>query len=390
MKVENLTRGYSFIAVLILNTLVFFVVLNLIAHIVLSVIETIGGGDPVTEKYGAENIKKVYPELAAEEVKELLRETWSRPYVYEPFTQFKERAFEGKYVNVSPAGYRVGANQGTWPPIRDEFNVFLLGGSTTFGYGLSDAHTIGSYLQGALRDKLGKKINVYNFGRGFYFSSQERILFESLISQGHIPNLVIFIDGLNDFYHYDGRPLYTDRFENYVNKGLPKSSVAAKLPIVRLFFELLHADEEGLKERDSGAIKARYDDPAILSGVVERYIANKKLIEVVGVSHEVKTFFVWQPVPTFNYDLRHHLFAGTDFGAHTFSQHGYPLIKKYFDEHPQPRNFLWAADIQGQKREPLYVDQVHYTSKFSKAFAVYIAENLIDRYPELNELETSK
>lgn len=116
MKFERLASYYSSTAILLLNTLVFFIVLNVGAVVILSALESFEKGDPVSEKYGEIKLNKVYPHLTEIEVAELLRETWTRPYVYEPFTQFKEKEFKGKYVNVSPDGYRMGADQAPWPP----------------------------------------------------------------------------------------------------------------------------------------------------------------------------------------------------------------------------------------------------------------------------------
>lgn len=276
------------------------------------------------------------------------------------------------------------------PPPHNEFNVFVFGGSTVFGYGVEDAQTITSHFQKQLRKGMSRKVNVYNFGRGFYFSTQERVLFETLASKGYVPDLAVFIDGLNDFYHYDGRPLYTDRFESFVSEDLPKSSVFGKLPIARLLTTIYSGDEKALRERDTGIVKARYDDPAILNAIIQRYISNKKMVESVAASFGVKTFFVWQPVPTFGYDLNHHLFAGEDFAGHTFSQNGYPLMKEYLKNHPQGSSFLWAADLQKAMPRPLYVDQVHYSAEFSGTLAGFMAEHLLAAYPELNNLESKK
>ena len=129
----------------------------------------------------------------------LLKETWSRPFMYEPFTQFKERPYRGNYVNIDNNGFRYTKNQGPWPPQSQNINIFLFGGSTTFGYGVSDNQTIASYLQQYLNEKLGRNVRVYNFGRGFYYLSQERVLYEQLLTSGFVPDIAIFIDGLNDF-----------------------------------------------------------------------------------------------------------------------------------------------------------------------------------------------
>jgi hypothetical protein len=53
---------------------------------------------------------------------------------------------------------------------------------------------------------------------------------------------------------------------------------------------------------------------------------------------------------------------------------GYRSMEAMRSRNVLGRNFLWCADIQESRSEPLYVDQVHYTGAFSKAVAGCIAE----------------
>jgi hypothetical protein len=43
------------------------------------------------------------------------------------------------------------------------------------------------------------------------------------------------------------------------------------------------------------------------------------------------------------------------------------------------RNFFWLAEIQEDAHEPLYVDQVHYSPRFSRTIAERIADVLLTR-----------
>lgn len=373
MTSGRFSRIYVSGALMLVNILVLFGVLNLVAAVGLSAQKFFSKGNPVTDKYGDERLQTVYPQLSGDEIKTLLEETWARPYVYEPFTQFKERPYQSTYVNVAAEGYRLGKDQAAWPPAAGDINIFVFGGSTTFGYGVEDSETIASHLQDAMRGALGPRVNVYNFGRGYYFSTQERVLFEALLLAGHVPDLAVFIDGLNDFYHYDGKPKYTERFETYMNDRKRIAPVLMKLPVMKLISAMLGSNDES-KET------ALYTDRNILDEVIARYAVNKKIIEGVASSYGVKPLFVWQPVPTYNYDIARHLFAGHDFARHTFSKYGYPLMKDYVEEHGQGIDFLWAADLQQNLEEPLYVDQVHYSAAFSSRLADFIAEYLVKNY----------
>jgi hypothetical protein len=282
----------------------------------------------------------------------------------------------GRYVNVNINGYREGRDQAGWPPAPGDTNIFVFGGSTTFGYGVEDDQTIPSHLQDRLRKRHGGRVNVYNFGRGYYNSTQERILFQALLLSGIRPDAAVFIDGLNDFYHYDGRPLYTDMFIDYVGRDTPRDSPFARLPVARLVRHLADGNktEERVPVDDEGP---GYDDKDVLDGVIARYLENKRMIESVAATYNVRTLFVWQPVPTYKYDTRNHPFMGSGFARHRYSMFGYPRFRKSLDEMQPADNFLWAADIQQNLAKPLYVDQVHYTGEFSDMIAGLVADRLL-------------
>ena len=90
---------YHSAALMLMNTLLLFLVLNIVASIFLAVHRFLSSDNPVSEKYGEEMLHSVYPVLNDDEIHELLHETWSRPYVYEPFTQFRERFTESAATN---------------------------------------------------------------------------------------------------------------------------------------------------------------------------------------------------------------------------------------------------------------------------------------------------
>ena len=110
MKFHRISKWYTYAALLSFNVAIFSLVINFGYYAVRSIRDN--SSDPVTKKYGKKAITAVYPHLKEQEIKVLLKETWSRPYVYEPFTQFKERVFHGEFVNVDTHGFRFSKNQG--------------------------------------------------------------------------------------------------------------------------------------------------------------------------------------------------------------------------------------------------------------------------------------
>src|SRR5262245_52514960 len=134
-------------------------------------------------------------------------------HVYDDFTEIRHPEWAGRYLNFHQARFRHVRDQGPWPISPHAFNVFFFGGSTTVGVG-PDWTTIPSYLQEELRRGAGNRpIYVYNFGCDSFFSTQERILFQQLLLANAVPDMVIFLDGVNDLYFFDGRPSIAGFFQ---------------------------------------------------------------------------------------------------------------------------------------------------------------------------------
>ncbi len=140
-----LTRGYKAVAIVFLNLLIFFVLANLVCSLYLGYGRSRFGPLSV---YPLSLTMKAYPGWREKDVEELLRETYydARPK-YDLIAQVRERATSGRFVNVDQAGFRRVRDQGPWPPDASAENIFMFGGSTTFGYGVPDSETIASHLQ---------------------------------------------------------------------------------------------------------------------------------------------------------------------------------------------------------------------------------------------------
>jgi hypothetical protein len=399
-------NGYRSTALLLLNTLVLFVLLNVLLLALFWARDSLKAGsvtaDSVTAKYGDSAVRQVYGQSDQAEVQQLLKETWSRPYVYEAYTQFKERPFVGQYVNVAEAGFRLSKPQAPWPPVSTNLNLFVFGGSTTFGYGVADDQTTASWLQHSLGERLRRPVAVYNFGRGYYYSTQERILYERLLTSGFVPDVAIFIDGLNDFYYYNDEPFFTEELQAFIRGDRPRESsewaYLSKLPMARFargVRQRLGILSPTSKDEDTAAtipiadrsatidtaavFPQRYDDHPLLNAVIDRYLRNKKIIEAASAAFSVEPVFAWQPVPTYGYDFRNYPFLAGGFYEHTYSRYGYRLMAKRSDTGAFGKNFLWCADIQQGIEAPLYVDKVHYSPLLSRLLAEKIAALMVEK-----------
>jgi hypothetical protein len=380
--------AYKDCALVVFNSLVLYLLLNVFVGILLWIHgaradkpDTLRGANP-TVKYAPELLDRAYPDWSRQERTAMLAENWNRPFVYADYTHFQERPIAGKYVNVSEDGYRSTKNQGPWPPAAENLNVFVFGGSTAFGYGLPDEETIPSYLQEILADRARRRVCVYNFAVGSYYSTQERIRLERLVLHGRVPEIAIFIDGLNDALSTRDKPAFSRAtaavFEEYqvFNNESPSQEALARRAVQVCFTYLpvgraARAVGRRLQPPRPRPVGARPDFGSDI------YLANKYLIEQFCRHYNITPVFVWQPVPGYKYELSRHLFTDVELVDRQAAY--YAEVRSKLDERAPEADFVWCADLQQGRTEPLYVDNVHYTAAFSKVFAESIVRACLDR-----------
>jgi len=396
-SVRRIAAWYSSLAVVLLNTVLAIVVVGFLAWALLPGTEApTNGNEPrswLIEKYGFDVLKRAYPSWDERELRGFLHETSHWESEYEPFTQFRQKPRRSKHINISENGYRPVPGQGPWPPGRSAAAVFFFGGSTTMGAGLPDNETIPARFQELART-CRNRVHVYNFGRGYYFSTQERILFEQLLLGGHAPALAVFLDGLNDFYFAGGEPQWTPELRSFMNvrerthasgerAGFWSHILAAlkTTALARHISEAGRSDPRAIGKDLPGGRNFKPpleapEDEAKLDGVaravIERWTRNRKLIERSATAFGTRTLFAFQPIPTYAYNVRAlNVFRENAdlFGEHRRSATGYRAMADKVRAEDMGSNFLWLADIQVGRDENLYVDAVHYTASFSRELA---------------------
>ena len=366
-------RLYSATVLALFHSLLLIGLLNVLAWCFLKARPV----DPITLTYGRRPFALVYPGRSEQEVRALLRETWSRPSAWEPFVESRERRYRGRFVNIHPVGFRLSHAQGPWPPDPAQ-SVFVFGGSTTFGYGVADDETIVSALQDYLDRQLpSPRVSCYNFGSGAYYSSEERVLLQELLLAGAVPRVVVFVDGLNEFAFAE--PLLSPKLRRAVRSpmGHALATFVEELPLTQLVARAKGATRPA--RRSEGALRAAFGDRGLLDSRIERYLANRRLITATASAWGVRPFFVWQPVPTYKYDLRCHLFGDLDFERNNYSAFGYARMARRLGREPLGPDFLWEGDLQAGVCQPLYVDQIHYTAAMSALLGAEIGRALLEK-----------
>ncbi|MCI5064505.1 SGNH/GDSL hydrolase family protein [bacterium] len=332
--------------------------------------------NPLIRRYSLPHMKSIYPDYTEEEIRTLLDETWNRSYSYAPYTQFTEAPFTGKFVRVTEEGYRANSDIHPWPPTDETVNIFLFGGSTSFGYGVSDRETLAAALERQMNEshEYEREVRVYNFGRGHYYSTQELMLFRALLRDGFIPDRAIFVDGLNDFYHVKDLPFYTNHLTEYIDglswlegRDVPLS-VKVVLRLKGLVFDPMVPNAhvtDYLIPQDGSDEEAR----EIAQSVFRRYLINQTAIRALAEKYNVTVTSVWQPISTYLYHEKYHAFAKFGLEQHRLAGKAYPFVQKIIEiENPLPE-LIWCADIQKNAKKNLYVDPYHYSGEMNELVA---------------------
>ena len=114
----------------------------------------------------------------------------------EPYIVRLPADFQSRYINIADGERR--SYQPTATPGVEPLRVAFFGGSTMFGVGQRDEHTIPSALA-RLAEMRGVPLEVHNYGMVAWVSWQEVLYLERLLSAGERYDLVVFYDGSNDF-----------------------------------------------------------------------------------------------------------------------------------------------------------------------------------------------
>ena len=274
---------------------------------------------------------------------------------------------------MSEFGFRENGSPQRWPPNTDSKIVYVIGGSTTFGYGVADNETIPA----ALQRELGPNISVYNFGRGFFDSNHELLLFVKLLFEKHPPDLAIFVDGPLEPRHR-GEPnlWHTERLRN-LDEAIDDTPaiitrLVRKLPVTK-FVNWLRVHLIGFAS--AADLEASPEHLESAERAFARYKESKKFIENISTFEKVETLFVWQPTPTFDYDASLIPFRSTSDEKDEAQLAMYLLVRSAI-QNGDVMDVAWCASVGKDVESLLYVDSAHYSPEMNRLAAKCIAENV--------------
>lgn len=407
-QLKKFTRLYTGFAVLVLNTLVLFGCINMSIGLY-GLVEPDAINAPLTPtpqfeltSIGNLNqdfdlLRQVYDDLSDAHIIWLILEHANNPFVCDDDTGYRERPVNGRYMIVHDAGFRqISSNESDsqpWPPNEDSYNIFVFGGSTTFGAQERGNVTIPAWLQSQLRQFTNiDNIVVYNFGTPSYSILEERQRFIALIDDGFKPDLAIFIDGLNEFTRVERVNQLQDLAKLCENTKINATSqlqglVSCQpdelcLPLGR-FYTSWQSDQQD-NDREINLIEIPPDDDLDASqDAIQYWLENKLIVEHIADENGVELLFVIQPVPGYAYNLENHLFANTidDLRPGQRTYWGYPIWNDMYNDLSAEwtHNVINLSTLGEDNQEPIYVDRFHYTASFMLEIAVEIKNEVMER-----------
>ncbi|MEO1085999.1 MAG: hypothetical protein AAFY88_17305, partial [Acidobacteriota bacterium] len=316
-------------------------------------------------------ILAAYPGKDESAVRGLLEETWRRPWRYEPWVGFREAPRRGSFVNISAQGFRLGDRSQERDLFADGVDVYFFGGSTTFGYGVEDGETIPARLEARVEG-----VRVFNFGRGYYYSAQELALFADLLRRGAVPEVAIFLDGLNEgqsapFYSSEMRQLfaaYNDAPSRLAGLGL--ASMWRRSALARLTGGA--ARRLGLARSPSSSPSSLSSEGASPEEVQRTYLASRRQIEAVAAAYGVRVYFFIQPVPGYRNAFGDHPLMRYEHSPATAAR------MRRLEETADGRTRFSLAGLLDGYEGRAFVDSFHYAPSVNDLVAEAIASRVLE------------
>jgi lysophospholipase L1-like esterase len=322
----------------------------------------------------------------------------TRTMRWQSYVYWRRIPRNGEYINITSDGLRKTNNYNDDGTTGPTMKVFIFGGSTIWGLGVEDKHTIPSIFAKEVKSK-GVNCEVINFGQYAYVSTQEVIELMLQLQKGNIPDAVIFYDGVNDTFGafqlgIPGLPFDEIRREKEFNilesnelQTLAVQAEIKRLSTVRFLNGALK--KFNLRRDNFQSIPLQYEKPisdkkALARAVIDRYFNNIKLVQALSKSYGFTCLFYWQPVIY----LKRHLTeyerksVELDFnypGMKEFYLATYDSLKQHAESLKNNEPFHDISSIFGEIREPIFVDFNHMGERGNSL----IAKRMVDDFAHL-------
>lgn len=295
-----------------------------------------------------DSTKEVNAKIADEAMK-------SNRFVEDSWVEFRNMDFNGEYMHMAGPNRVTQPDAYYNPSSKDTIDIYFFGGSTMFGFNVLDYETIPSQFVQLYKEKFpdGKSVRVHNYGTPTYYSYQELMLFSNLIYNGHKPDVVVFLDGINDFWFataaYYRQSYFSYVFRQVFEKGLKTNGK----------FQLVDTADAMFMDPKNIPLD-QYNEK-----LVSNYFENIENIRLMCNMSGAKPYFFSQPSPFYNYPNQQKdpvCFKDTN----TRFNYIYPLVKKHGAEH---KDFVFLGDMLHDENGYPFIDGLHYSPGFTRKVA---------------------
>jgi len=287
----------------------------------------------------------------------------TRRWEYEPFAGWRREDFVGDFVNVQD-----GIRQ-SWESPRTSsgrLTVWMFGGSTTWGTGQRDDHTIPSSIARLAHDA-GLDVEVVNYGESAHLIWQEVQTLEAALLTGDKPDLAIFYDGVNEpARHGDSFSISPTHSRVEIFENRLEASETSSLSVL-----ISNYKSRSLAIRFVRALRGRAsrqtDDVVLVKQVgAEEALPNMMAIYGEGVNlsldiadrHNFEVVHFWQPSIYTKPDLRSEVAVWTVPGYRELDRQWYDAMMNGAREQLPP-GVIDIADVLDDVTEPVMIDHVH-------------------------------
>lgn len=265
--------------------------------------------------------------------------------------------YHGKYINIDKYNLRRSIG-----PVKrnvdqpNNLSIHFFGGSAVWGWEVRDANTIPSKILHFRND-----VTVENHGQLGYVSSQSLITFIQRIKYEPKPDIVIFIDGLNDIY---------SAFQSGVS-GIEQNAISIKQRFESKslekatefylkksnFINLMRAVFRTRKKNNKGDFVR--NNELLAHSIITAYNQNISLVNKMTSTFNIKALFIWLPTlfdkPNLT-EYEHKLFDMVKSFKPLYS-----AVKKLIvSDNLLAPQVINLSNIFYQNKEPIYVDPWHY------------------------------
>lgn len=220
---------------------------------------------------------------------------------YEPYVGWRRDDFQGEHISIRDG---VRASYASPTASADAPLVHMYGGSTTWGVGARDAHTISSEIA-RLAEENGQPLRVRNFGENGWVSWQGAILLSHHLSTGERPDVVVFYDGANDVVaklaspgDYHPPQNITSRKVRFDASFSSQGRLQAGWSIYSWFSatQILFRRLSPKKRVDVDALLGERSLEQLASEVATAYLSHTELVTGIGTAYGFVPLFFWQPL----------------------------------------------------------------------------------------------